>query len=93
LAKELEVEPEDIDFYYFVFSTKNPLDVKIIQQLSDETTFYNHLSSVEWVKKELQKPVDKLFKAIPKLLRCFECPLKDNCKSKVELPTIDQVTY
>jgi len=93
LAKELEVEPEDIDFYYFVFSTKNPMDVKIIQQLSDETTFSNHLASVEWIKRELQKPIDKLFKAIPTLMRCHECPLKDNCKSKVELPTIDQVTY
>ena len=93
LAKELGVEPEDIDFYYFVFSTNNIMDVKIIQQLSDETTFYNHLASVNWVKKEIQKPVDNLFKAIPTLMRCYECPLKDTCKSKVELPTIDQVAY
>jgi hypothetical protein len=76
-----------------VFSTKNPLDVKIIQQLSDETTFSNHLASIEWVKNDLKKPIDKVFKAKPTLIRCNECPLKDTCKSKVELPTIDQVTY
>lgn len=93
LAKELEVEPENIDFYYFVFSSKNPMDVKIIKQLSDETTFYNHLSMVESVKNQLQNSVDKFFKPIPTIMRCYECPLKDTCKFKVELPTIDQVAY
>ena len=47
----------------------------------------------EWVKSELEKPIDKVFKAKPELKRCFECPIKDNCKFKVEVPHIDEIAY
>jgi len=93
LAKELNCEPEDIDFYFFVFSTQNVNDVKIIKVISDENTFANHLTTIEWMKEELQKPIEKLFKAKPKLKDCFECPIKDNCSSKAEIPLIDEVSY
>lgn len=93
LSKELGCEPEDIDFYFFVFSSKEVMDVKIIKVNVDELTIANHLTTVEWVKTELQQPLDKLFKAKPELKRCFECPLKDNCKFKVEVPYINEIVY
>lgn len=93
LAKELNCEPEDIDFYFFVFSTQNVNDVKIIKIISDENTFANHLTSIEWMKEELQKPVEKLFKARPKLKECSECPIKENCSSRVQVPLIDEISY
>jgi hypothetical protein len=93
LAKELNCEPEDIDFYFFVFSSKEVNDVKLIKVISDENTFANHLTTIEWVKEELKKPIDKLFKAKPKLKRCFDCLIKDNCQSKIEIPLIDEVSY
>jgi len=93
LSKELDCDIEDIDFYFFVFSSKEVMNVKLIKVNVDELTIANHLSTVEWVKAELKKPIDKLFKAKPTLKGCFECPIKDNCKSKVEVPHIDQIAY
>ena len=93
LSKELDCDIEDIDFYFFVFSSKEVMNVKLIKVNVDELTIANHLSTVEWVKTELKKPIDKLFKAKPTLKGCFECPIKDNCKSKVEVPHIDQIAY
>jgi hypothetical protein len=93
LSKELGCDPEDIDFYFFVFSSKEVMDVKLIKVNVDEITIANHLSIVELVKTELQKPIDKVFKAKPNLKRCFECPIKENCKFKVEVPNIDEIAY
>lgn len=93
LSKELGCEPDDIDFYFFVFSSKEVMDVKLIKVNVDEITIANHLDTVEWVKTELQKPIDKVFKAKPELKRCFECPIKDNCKFKVEVPHINEIVY
>lgn len=93
LSKELECEPDDIDFYFFVFSSKEVMDVKLIKVNVEETTIANHLATVEWVKTELQKPIEKLFKAIPNLKRCFDCPIAENCPSKAEIPTINEITY
>ena len=93
LSKELECDADDIDFYFFVFSSKEVMNVKLIKVNVDELTIANHLASVEWVKTELQKPIDKLFKAKPTLKGCFECPIKDDCKFKVEVPQIDEIAY
>ena len=93
LSKELGCDPDDIDFYFFVFSSKEVMDVKLIKVNVHELTIANHLSTVEWVKTELQKPIDKIFKAKPNLKRCFECPIKDDCKFKVEVPNIDEIAY
>lgn len=93
LSKELGCEPDNIDFYFFIFSSKDVMDVKIIKVNVEETTYANHLATVEWVKNELKKPIKSLFKAIPLLKRCFDCPIAKNCPSKAEIPTINEVTY
>ena len=93
LSKELGCEPENIDFYFFVFSSKDVMDVKLIKVNVDELTIASHLSTVEWVKNELKKPIDKLFKAKPSLKLCFECPINDKCTFKVEIPHIDEISY
>jgi hypothetical protein len=93
LAKELNCQPEDIDFYFFVFSFKEVNDVKLIKVTSDENTFSNHLTTIEWMKEELKKPVEKLFKARPGLNRCFKCPIKDTCSFKIEIPLINEISY
>jgi hypothetical protein len=93
LSKELGCDPEDIDFYFFVFSSKDVMDVKIIKVNVDELTIANHLSTVEYVKTELSRPIDKVFKARPNLKRCFDCTIKNDCKFKVEVPHIDEIAY
>jgi hypothetical protein len=93
LSKELGCDPEDIDFYFFIFSSKDVMDVKLIKVNVDELTIANHLSTVEYVKSELQKPIDKIFKAKPNLKLCFECPIKNDCEFKIEIPHIDEIAY
>jgi hypothetical protein len=93
LSAELGCEPDDIDFYFFVFSSKDVMDVKLIKVHIEEATYASHLSTVEWVKNELQKPIDKVFKASPEFKRCFECPINSNCKEKIEIPTISEIVY
>ena len=93
LSKELECEPDDIDFYFFVFSSQKVRDVKIVKVHVDENTIATHLSTVEWVKGELKKPISSVFKAKPQLVRCNECFIKDNCSSKAELPEINEIVY
>jgi hypothetical protein len=93
LSKDLECDADDIDFYFFVFSSKEVMNVKLIKVNVDELTIANHLTTIEWVKGELQKPIDKLFKAKPNLKLCFECAIKDDCKFKVEVPQIDEIAY
>jgi hypothetical protein len=93
LSKELDCDIEDIDFYFFVFSSKEVNNVKLIKVNVDELTIANHLATIEYVKTELKKPIEKLFKAKPELKRCFECPISNDCRFKVEVPHIDEITY
>jgi hypothetical protein len=84
---------EDIDFYFFVFSSTNSNDAKIIKVVNDEATIEQHHLAISYVKRELSKPVDLIFKAKPELLRCFDCGIKDNCSFRLEVPTIQEVYY
>jgi hypothetical protein len=93
MSLELGVPVEEIDFYFFVFSSTNPNDAKIIKVVNDEATIEQHHLAISYVKKELEKPIDKVLKAKPELLRCHDCAIKDNCISKIEIPPIVEVYY
>jgi len=93
MSLELGIPVEDIDFYFFVFSSTNPNDAKIIKVVNDEATIEQHHLSIKYVKKELEKPVDILFKAKPELLRCFDCGIKENCNFRIEIPPIVEIYY
>jgi hypothetical protein len=93
LSLELGIPIEDIDFYFFVFSSTNSNDAKIIKVVNDESTIEQHKLAVAYVKKQLEKPIDKVFKAKPELLRCNNCRIKNNCEFKIEIPTIVEVYY
>ena len=93
MSLELGIPVEDIDFYFFVFSSTNSNDAKIIKVVNDEATIEQHHLAISYVKRELSKPVDLIFKAKPELLRCFDCGIKDNCSFRLEVPTIQEVYY
>ena len=93
MSLELGIPVEDIDFYFFVFSSTNPNDAKIIKVVNDEATIEQHHLAIKYVKKELEKPVDIIFKAKPELLRCLDCALKENCNYRIEVPPIVEVYY
>jgi len=93
MSLELGIPIEDIDFYFFVFSSTNPNDAKIIKVVNDEATIEQHLLAVKYVKNQLEKPIDVLFKAKPELLRCLDCGIKENCNFHIEVPPIVEIYY
>lgn len=93
MSLELGIPVEDIDFYFFIFSSSNPNDAKIIKVVNDESTIEQHHLAISYVKRELSKPVDVVFKPKPELLRCFDCALKEQCDFRVEVPKIQEVYY
>jgi hypothetical protein len=93
MSLELGIPVEDIDFYFFVFSSSNPNDAKIIKVVNDEATIEQHHLAIKYVKRELAKPVENVFKAKPELLRCFDCALKEDCSFRIEVPPIQEIYY
>lgn len=84
---------EDIPFYYFVFSSKNPKDVKIIKQTVDESRIAAHLLAVGNTAERLRNDIKNGFAALPSLKKCSECPIAHKCPSKVDYPLVDEVYY
>lgn len=87
---------EDMPFYFFVFSAKDPEKVKIIKtNIQEEHINLHETITVEKMKKYIefhyQNP-DKL-EPRPNYLRCKECPYFDICEDKTETPLIDVVDY
>ena len=93
MSLELGIPVEDIDFYFFVFSSSNPNDAKIIKVVNDEATIEQHHKAIRIVKKELAKPVDVVFKAKPELLRCLDCAINKDCAFRIEVPPIQEIYY
>jgi hypothetical protein len=92
LAKE--IYGEDLDFYFWVFDSKNPLNVRIIKEVVDETRFPQHTEAVNQALHYIQHHT-KLddWTPRPELLRCAKCPLRDNCAHMVNHPMIEEVYY
>jgi hypothetical protein len=91
LAEVCEVDYEDIDFYFFVFNSKNSQDAKILKINIDPDVFESHLEAVDRVYNEVVVQKHN-FKAYPTLKLCNSCPLTD-CKHKLTIPDIEQVYY
>ncbi len=92
LAKE--IYDEDLDFYFWVFDSKNPLNVRIIKEVVDESRFPQHKEAVGQALNYIQHHT-KLddWTPRPELLRCAKCPLKDSCAYMVNHPMIEEVYY
>lgn len=93
MSLELGIPVEDIDFYFFVFSSSNPNDAKIIKVVNDEATIEQHHLAISYVKRELAKPVDIVFKPKPELLRCLDCAINKDCDFRIEVPPIQEIYY
>lgn len=84
---------EDVPFYYFVFNSKDPSDVKIIKQIVDGDKFFYHRNAIEKVKDSIEKEMFGGFKAYPDYRKCKDCPLNTNCEKRADAPLINEVYY
>lgn len=95
LARKLK-NIEDIPFYFWIFSSKDPEKAKIIKTNIQE----EHINLHEQITIEkMKKYVDYHFnnpdslEARPSYLRCKECPYYDTCDKRAEVPLIEIVNY
>lgn len=84
---------DDIPFYYFVFSSQDPNNVKIIQQEVDESKVQSHIVAIDNVKSKIYKDISTGFMAYPSLVRCNSCPISSKCNMRAEYPLVEQIFY
>lgn len=84
---------KDIPFYYFVFNSKDPTDMKIIEQQVHEDKMYAHRTEILRVANDIEKLMYQPngFKAYPNYRLCKDCPLFDKCDERAEVPMIEVV--
>jgi len=93
LLAEKELGIPDIPFYYFVFDSKNPNNVKIIKQVVDESKRQSHIVALNNIVGSLTNNINNGFTPYPSLNKCSKCPIAFKCPSKVDVPLIDEVFY
>lgn len=87
---------EDIPFYYFIFSSKDPKKAKIIKtniqpehiQLHEDVFVPKMKSYIDFHYNNPEK-----LEARPNYIRCLECPFYDSCDKKADVPLIEQIDY
>jgi hypothetical protein len=87
---------EDIPFYYFIFSSKDPKKAKIIKtniqpehiQLHEDVFVPKMKSYIDFHYNNPEK-----LEARPNYIRCLECPFYDTCDKKADVPLIEQIDY
>jgi hypothetical protein len=91
LAEVCELDYSDIDFYFFIFNSKDPEDAKILKINIDSDVYESHLEAIDKVYKEVVLNKHN-FKPYPSLKLCKSCPLTD-CEYKLTIPAIEEVYY
>ena len=84
---------EDVPFFYFVFNSKDPTDVKIIRQNIDPDKMFFHKADIQRCKDQLEKDLYNGFNALPDYRVCKDCPLFDTCEQKAPMPLVIDVNY
>lgn len=83
----------DIPFYYFVFSSQDPNNVKIILQEVDESRKQSHVVAINNMIGRLSKDIERGFVPYPSMVRCNNCPINHKCPDKLDYPLVEQVFY
>jgi len=87
---------ENMPFYFFIFSSKDPNKVKIIKtNIQEEHIRLHEEITIQKMKKYInyhfQNP--SALEARPNYLRCKECAFYDECDKRAEIPLIDEIYY
>jgi len=84
----------DVDFYFWVFNSKIPDDMRIYQIIIEDSRFDMHLHSVYETKKRITNIAKtNSWKAHPSPLKCSSCPLVKYCRHKKLIPEAIKIYY
>lgn len=87
---------ENIPFYFFIFSSKDPEKVKIIKvNIQEEHINLHEEITIEKMKKYITYHYNnpQSLEARPSYLRCKDCPYSKDCEYKTNVPLIEEIFY
>lgn len=87
---------ENIPFYFFIFSSKDPEKVKIIRvNIQEEHINLHEEITIEKMKRYIDYHYNnpKSLEARPTYLRCKECAYAEGCEYKTSVPLIEDIFY
>jgi hypothetical protein len=87
---------DDIPFYFFIFSSKDPEKVKIIKtNIQEEHINLHEEITIEKMKKYIDFHFNNpsSLEARPSYLKCKECGYFDICSKRAEVPLIEEIYY
>lgn len=95
LVKETKnLDYEDFDFYFMVFSSKEVNNVKLIRINIDEDAYSVHENHINSIFKQINAmDIENDFIAYPSIKSCSKCPLNASCDFKSDIPLIEDVYY
>ena len=82
---------DNIPFYYFIFSSKSEYEYRVIHIDSLSDTITHHYSIMSNVKEYLDNQIVLGFKPKATITNCSQCTIKETCKHKTEIPTIQTI--
>lgn len=88
-----QIHDYDPDFYFWVFSTQNSHDFKIIKVNIEEDLYEEHTQEIQSTLNFLLHSLEHGFKAKPSISRCAKCHFKDECEFAVKIPEVEEVYY
>ena len=83
----------DPDFYFWVFSTQNSHDFKIIKVNIEEELYEEHTQEIQSTINFLLHTFENGFKPKPSISRCAKCYFREGCEYKKSIPEIEEVWY
>ena len=92
IAKNL-YKKDDVPFYFWVFSTTNQDDYRIIKVELDDDEYALHQQELSDAIRFLAKEEKRGFKAHPSLKRCRGCALAKTCAYASPIAEIEEVYY
>jgi hypothetical protein len=83
---------DDFDFYFLVFDSRKVKNVKFLKIILDKDRYTLHETFVESIFKQVNAlNINKDLLPKPQINRCAECPIRENCEFKVEVPLIKEI--
>lgn len=92
MAEEMVGKP--VPFYFFVFNSQDPNDVRIFEIEIEPTRSEMHLQAAKnTLERIINESENDSWKARPSLKRCNKCHIADTCQFRAVVPDVVKIFY
>jgi hypothetical protein len=84
---------KELPFLFFVFDSGKNMDRAIYKVIVDEDKMDEHIRNIQFVKNSIIVDLEIGFIARPTIKSCASCPIKNSCKSFIDVPPITEIYY